>query len=90
MSRFRRESGTLVDRYQAQRDAHMIKTVLPSGVELLLSPGRHNEVQKAIIEEFIPRFVSGGVLLYLGDTGQEGPLCRSGQIVTLRNIHHRT
>ena len=71
VSRFRRETGALVDRYQAQRDAHMVKTVLPSGVELLLSPGRHNEVQKAIVEEFMPRFASGGVLLYLGDTAKK-------------------
>jgi len=49
----------------------MIKTLLPSGVELLLSPGRHNEVQKAIVEEFIPRFASGAVLLYLGDTANK-------------------
>ena len=68
---FRRELGALVERYQAQRDAHMIRTMLPSGVELLLSPGRHNEVQKAIIEEFIPRFASGAVLLYLGDTANK-------------------
>ncbi len=71
VSWFQRELGTLVERYQAQRDAHMIRTMLPSGVELLLSPGRHNEVQKAIIEEFIPRFASGSVLLYIGDTANK-------------------
>ncbi len=68
---FRSERGTLIERYQAQRNARMIRTVFPSGLELLLSPGRHNEVQKAIVEEFIPRFASGAVLLYLGDTANK-------------------
>ena len=38
------------------------------GRSLLLSPGKHNEVQKAVVEEFLPRFASGAHLLYLGDT----------------------
>ena len=38
------------------------------GKEFLLSPGTHNELQAAIIMEFAPRFVSGGQLLYVGDT----------------------
>ena len=71
VSRFRQEHGALVERYRAQREARMTKTVLPSGVELLLSPGRHNEVQKAIVEEFMPRFASSAVLLYLGDTAKK-------------------
>lgn len=33
-----------------------------------MSPGRHNELQVAIIEEFGPRFAPGATLLYLGDT----------------------
>ena len=71
VSKFREERGALVERYQARRDTHMIRTLLPSGVELLLSPGRHNEVQKAVVEEFTPRFASSAVLLYLGDTAKK-------------------
>ena len=41
---------------------------LPDGQELQLSPGKHNEVQKAVVEEFAPRFAPGAHLLYLGDT----------------------
>ena len=32
------------------------------------SPGKHNELQKAIIEEFVPRFAPGCECLYIGDT----------------------
>lgn len=32
------------------------------------SPGKHNELQKAIIEEFAPRFAPDSECLYVGDT----------------------
>jgi type II restriction enzyme len=37
-------------------------------VELSLSPGSHNMVQKAVIEDFLPLFGQGAEVLYLGDT----------------------
>lgn len=36
--------------------------------EFTFSPGKHNELQKAIIEEFAPRFAPGSQCLYVGDT----------------------
>lgn len=41
---------------------------MPDGREIRLSPGKHNEVQKAIVEEFAPRYAPGSELVYLGDT----------------------
>jgi type II restriction enzyme len=41
---------------------------LPDGTNLLLSPGPHNELQRAIIEEFLPRFAHGAKVFYIGDT----------------------
>jgi hypothetical protein len=35
---------------------------------LRFSPGKHNELQKAIIEEFAPRFAQNSECLYVGDT----------------------
>ena len=32
------------------------------------SPGKHNELQKAVIEEFAPRFAPDSECLYVGDT----------------------
>ena len=32
------------------------------------SPGKHNALQKAILEEFAPRFAPGAICLYVGDT----------------------
>lgn len=35
------------------------------------SPGKHNELQKSIIEEFAPRFAPTAECLYVGDTIQK-------------------
>lgn len=37
-------------------------------VNLLLGPGEHNQLQKAIIEDFLPCFGHGAEILYVGDT----------------------
>jgi hypothetical protein len=44
---------------------------LGKGETIRLSPGAHSVLIKAIIEEFAPRFVPGGVLIYAGDTGEK-------------------
>lgn len=38
------------------------------GKALKFSPGKHNVLQKAIIEQFAPRFAPGCKCLYVGDT----------------------
>ena len=44
------------------------QAVTINGVAYTLSPGKHNALQKAIIEEFLPRFAADAECLYLGDT----------------------
>ena len=61
------EYEILRDRYAAERDMHRIPLVIEEN-EYYLSPGVHNEVQAAVVEEFAPRFAPGGKLLYIGDT----------------------
>ncbi len=41
------------------------------GKEIILSPGDHSELIRQIWEEFAPRFVPGGELVYVGDTGEK-------------------
>ena len=71
VEKFRRERGTLVARYVRARKRTRVPIKTPDGQELQLSPGRHNAVQKAIVEEFAPRFAPGARLLYLGDTAKK-------------------
>jgi type II restriction enzyme len=59
---------TLTDRLNKQRQLATIPVKLKSGAELLFSPSFHNQLQKAIIEEFLPRFGYGAEVLYVGDT----------------------
>ncbi len=42
-----------------------------NGVALTLSVGKHNQLQKAIVEEFAPRFAPRSQCLYLGDTTEK-------------------
>jgi type II restriction enzyme len=44
---------------------------MPDGVELQLSAGEHNILQKAIIEGFLPLFGMGAEILYIGDTSDK-------------------
>lgn len=71
LEKFRTEQGTLLDIYQQRRRQDMIPVKDPTGRELHLSPGRHNQLQVAAIEEFAPRFAPGARLLYLGDAANK-------------------
>lgn len=63
-----------LDNHQQLRDIYASKKRMEkmpiqiNGIELSLSPGNHNRLQRAIIEEFAPRFAPGSECLYLGDT----------------------
>lgn len=57
--------------YRAARAQHAVEVDLPEGVKAFLSPGRHNELQAAVIRDFWPRFIPGARLLYLGDTAKK-------------------
>ena len=74
VSKFRREQKPQQEDYERQRRHRMVPVLLPDGHVLDLSPGKHNEVQKAIVEEFAPRFAPGSRLLYLGDTAKKNLL----------------
>ena len=39
-----------------------------NGADFTFSPGKHNELQKAIVEEFAPRFAPNSECVYVGDT----------------------
>lgn len=68
---FLKEHGSLSEIYAHRRSGKLVPVTLPDGTVLKLTPGKHNEVQKAIIEEFAPRFAQGAKPLYLGDTAKK-------------------
>ncbi|MFZ1749348.1 MAG: BsuBI/PstI family type II restriction endonuclease [Saprospiraceae bacterium] len=54
-----------------ERDIAKVKVTLPSGGKLTFSSGEHNDVLKAIIEEFLPRYGHGAEVLYIGTTSDK-------------------
>ncbi len=60
---------TLAKRYAREREQKLVPVKIAPGKEINLSPGEHNELIKAIIEDFGARFAPGGELIYAGDTG---------------------
>ena len=63
--------GTLTARYAAAREQNRIPVQIAEGKTIALSPGEHSHLIKDIIENFAPRFVPGGDLIYVGDTGEK-------------------
>jgi hypothetical protein len=59
--------GMLIEKYRQQRDMTCVP-ISVNGHTFNLSAGEHNVLQKAIIEEFAPRFAHGAEVLYIGDT----------------------
>ena len=68
---FRQNAGVLADRLSKAREFNVVPIKLPSGQTYNLSPGPHNQIQKAIIEDFLPRFSKGAEILYVGDTSKK-------------------
>ena len=62
---------TLQQRYKRQRDMLMIPVNLTGEQKIQLTPGRHSELIKAIVEQFGPRYAPGGQVIYVGDTGNK-------------------
>jgi hypothetical protein len=62
---------TLTAQYAREREMEKLPVKLASGQTIRLTPGDHSELIKAIIEDFAPRFVPDGNLIYAGDTGDK-------------------
>lgn len=68
---YKTQTATLKEELLRKRDLNKVKVTLPDGVEIKLSFGEHNTLQKAIIEALLPRFGFGAKVLYLGDTSDK-------------------
>jgi hypothetical protein len=75
--------GSLAQRYAMDREQEMVPVVLPDGQTLTLSPGEHNDVERAVVEEFAPRFAPGSRLLYLGDTAEKAVFVDADRLAAL-------
>lgn len=67
LSNFSEVHESLVDIYASKKQMTMMPVKI-NDKEFHFSAGKHNQLQKAIIEEFAPRFAPNSECLYVGDT----------------------
>ena len=65
--RFLHYHQSLIEMYASKKKMSMMPVKI-NGQDFSFSSGKHNELQKAIIEEFAPRFAPNSECLYVGDT----------------------
>lgn len=70
ISAFLQKHKSLVQIYASKKKMQKIPVVI-NGEHFSFSTGKHNELQKAIIEEFGARFAPGTECLYVGDTTEK-------------------
>lgn len=71
LSRVKRSTVQLNKILERKRELSKIPVTLPTGVNLQLTKGKHNDLQKAIIEGFLPIYGYEPELLYVGDTANK-------------------
>jgi adenine-specific DNA-methyltransferase len=84
VERFIEKHGELQKAFARKRRLREIELRLPDGVEVHLSPGKHNRLQVAVIQQFGPRFAPGSRVLYVGDTAKKHVVCDNK---VLRKLH---
>lgn len=67
---FMENHDSLVDLYTSKKVMRKMPVKI-NGEDFTFSPGKHNQLQKAIIEEFAPRFAPNSECLYVGDTTEK-------------------
>jgi type II restriction enzyme len=71
LAKFLSHRTALMEVFERRRSKRLIPVRFPDGKLVSLSPGAHNKLQKAVVEQFAPRFVENPKLLYLGDTAKK-------------------
>ena len=64
---FNKNKPSLQEILKRKRDMPKVRVKLPTGHILDFSQGGHNQLQREIIDEFLPRFGNGCEILYIGD-----------------------
>lgn len=67
---FRKNHQSLIEIYSSKKKMEKMPVKI-NGKDFTFSPGKHNQLQKAILEEFAPRFAPNSECLYVGDTIQK-------------------
>lgn len=70
LSAFQEQHTSLIELYASKKKLQKMPVKINDN-EFSFSTGKHNQLQKAIIEEFAPRFAPNSECLYVGDTAKK-------------------
>ncbi len=82
LTRFKANHESLIDMYSSKKQMEKMPVRI-NGADFTFSPGAHNELQKAIIEEFAPRFAPNSECLYVGDTTEKDLVKNADKLASL-------
>lgn len=88
---FIKKHASLIELYASRRSINQIP-VKVNGVDLHFSLGKHNQLQKAVIEQFAPRFAPNSECLYIGDTTKKDLIHNENKLRDLGfeiNLHEK-
>ena len=71
LENFKKNQSTLTKKYAHEREIKRISVKIREEHSIQLSPGKHSELIKEIIENMAPRFLPNSTLVYIGDTGEK-------------------
>jgi type II restriction enzyme len=92
VANWKKKVGNFSEKLARPRSQKLVDITLPDGKLLNLSEGKHNDLQKAIIEDFLPRFLLRPELLYFGDTAKKALIHNADHLydLGLREFRHET
>lgn len=79
---FKKNHQSLMKLYASKKEMEKMPVKI-NGKDFTFSTGKHNQLQKAIIEEFAPRFAPNAECLYVGDTIQKDLMKREDRLKEL-------
>lgn len=68
---FIKQKPTLIQQYAHERQMKMVSIKIKENHSIQISPGKHSELIRDIIEQMAPRFLPESLLVYVGDTGEK-------------------
>ena len=71
LSDFIQNQSTLAAQYAHEREMNMVSVKIKKNHMIQISPGKHSELIRDIIEQLAPRFLQNSTLIYVGDTGEK-------------------
>lgn len=74
---------TLRELYARRRETAKVTIPLETEMDLRISPGKHSELIKQVLNVFRPNFVPGGIVIYIGDTGAKWGYFNENALVDL-------